>query len=136
MTLEDYMTLLYVPPRSGMVRREAIDVVDRALASGLGVSVLTNDLRAFHGPQWELGIDLLQRVDHIVDCSDTGVLKPDPQAYEHAVEVTGVPADRQLFVDDQPLNVEGAEAIGMDAIWFDFGHPAEAWAAIASRLGL
>ena len=107
-----------------------------ARAARYGVSVLTNDLRAFHGPHWELEVDLLQRMDHIVDCSDTGILKPHRRAYERAVEITGVPAERQLFVDDLPLNVQGAEAAGMDAVWFDIAHAAESWAAVAARLGL
>ena len=135
-TLADYMRHVFVPPEPWMVRAEAVDVVERALAAGYGVSVLTNDLRAFHGPHWELEVDLLQRMDHIVDCSDTGILKPDRRAYERAVEITGVPAERQLFVDDLPLNVQGAESVGMDAVWFDIAHPAESWAAVAARLGL
>jgi putative hydrolase of the HAD superfamily len=136
MTLEKYMKLLYDPPRPGMVRTEAIDVIDRALAAGFGVSVLTNDLRAFHGPHWERDVELLQRVDHIVDCSDTGILKPDPRAYQRAVDITGIGRDRLLFVDDQPLNVKGAETCGIDAIWFDVANPADSWKTIATRLGL
>lgn len=136
MDLREYMALLYTPARADIVRPEAIDVIHRARAAVIGVSVLTNDLRAFHGPHWELGIDLLQTVDHIIDCSDTHILKPDPRAYERAVEMTGVRVDRLLFVDDQPLNVEGAEAVGMDAVWFDVANPAKAWEDVARRLGL
>jgi putative hydrolase of the HAD superfamily len=136
MTLHEYMRLLYVPPHADLVRPEAEDVVARAFQAGLGVSVLTNDLRAFHGPEWEHGIALLRRMDHIVDCSDTHILKPDPRAFERAVQITGVAADRLLFVDDQPLNVEGARGYGIDAVWFDVAHPLQAWAEIAARLGL
>jgi putative hydrolase of the HAD superfamily len=136
MSLHEYMRLLYVPPHAHLVRPEAEAVVDRAFRAGLGVSLLTNDLRAFHGPEWEHGIPLLRRMDHIVDCSDTHILKPDPRAFQRAVEVTGVAADRILFVYDQPLNVEGAQAFGIDAVWFDVAHPAQAWEAIADRLGV
>jgi FMN phosphatase YigB (HAD superfamily) len=48
----------------------------------------------------------------------------------------GVGPDRLLFVDDQPLNVEGAEACGIDGLWFDVANPADSWKTIAAGLGL
>ncbi len=136
MDLRAYMTMLYDPPTPEIVRTEALDVVQRALAAGYGVSVLTNDMRAFHGREWETGIELLQTVDHIVDCSDTDILKPDPRAYQRAVDMIGKPAERMLFIDDQPRNVDGAIAVDMDALWFDVSDAVGAWGAIAARLGV
>ena len=136
LSLTDYMTLLYTPAGDHLIRAGCFDVVDRARVAGLGVSVLTNDLRAFHGDDWRAGISLFDRIDHLVDCSDTGVLKPDPRAFTRALQVTGVAAGRTLFVDDQPLSVEGAEAVGIDAVWFDIGDPEASWATVAARLGL
>ena len=131
-----YMKLLYEPPRPGLVRPEAERVVEAAFAAGFGVSVLTNDMRDFHGREWEHGIPFLQQVDHVVDCSDTKILKPDPRAFARAEEIIGCPAERMLFVDDQPRNVEGARACGLDGMWFDIAHAADAWQAVADRLGL
>ncbi len=131
-----YMTLLYEPPTSDLIRPEATAVVHRALTAGLGVSVLTNDMRAFHGRDWESGIDFLQMVDHIVDCSDTDILKPDPRAFARAEAMIGVSADRMLFVDDQPGNVQGALDYGLEALWFDIANAADSWAEVASRFGL
>jgi putative hydrolase of the HAD superfamily len=136
MTLHDYMEVLFVPPHDAMMRPEATDVVARAFAHGYGVSVLTNDLRAFHGKEWERGVPLLQRVDHVVDCSDTGILKPDPRAYERALEFIGVPAERVLFVDDQPLNAQGATNVGMHGFWFDVANATKSWSDVADLLGL
>jgi putative hydrolase of the HAD superfamily len=136
LSLHGYMTMLYDPPGPHIIRPEATDVVRRALAAGYGVSVLTNDMRAFHGPDWEHGVEFFDHIDHIVDCSDTGVLKPDPRAFERAVDIIGIAADRMLFVDDQPLNVEGAGAFGLDAVWFDIANATAAWASIAATLGL
>lgn len=131
-----YMSLLYEPAEDSLVRPECVEVTDRARAAGLSVSVLTNDMRAFHGREWETGIELLQTVDQIVDCSDTDILKPDPRAYQRAVDMIGVPAERMLFIDDQPRNVDGAIAAGMGALWFDVSDATETWTAIASRLGV
>ena len=40
-------------------------------------------------------------------------MKPDPKAYLHACEVTGLQAGDILFIDDLALNVEAAESLGM-----------------------
>lgn len=135
-TVRDYMIMLYEPPTPELIRPEAMATVKAALAAGFGVSILTNDMRAFHGREWEHGIDFLQLVDHIVDCSDTDILKPDPRAFARAEEMTGVSADRMLFIDDQPGNVEGAVSAGLDAVWFDIANARAAWAEVGERLGL
>jgi putative hydrolase of the HAD superfamily len=135
MGTHDYMRLLYEPARPALVRPGAQATVEHALRTGVGVSVLTNDLRAFHGDEWALGIPLLQQVDHLVDCSDTGVLKPDQRAYQRAVTTIGVPADRMLFVDDQPLNIEGAANAGMQTYWFDVTNADAAWDELRTLVG-
>ena len=136
MTLQQYMTLLFTPAAPELTRPEATATVRDARAAGYGVSVLTNDMRAFHGEEWEHGIDFLRLVDRIVDCSDTGVFKPDPRAYERAVDAVDARPQRILFVDDQPLNVEGALDAGMDALWFDIADAPGSWASVAARLGV
>lgn len=131
-----YMTMLYEPATSELIRPQATEVVQRALSAGFGVSVLTNDMRAFHGREWEFGIDFLRLVDHIVDCSDTNILKPDPRAFARAEEMIGVPLQRMLFIDDQPTNVQGAIDAGLDAMWFDIANAAASWDEVAVRLGV
>ena len=131
-----YMTLLYEPAVDSLVRPECVSVAAGAAAAGISVSVLTNDMRAFHGREWEHGISFLRGVDQIVDCSDTDILKPDPRAFQRAVEMTGFSADQMLFIDDQPLNCEGAEAFGIDTMWFDISQPGKSWSAVAQRLNL
>ncbi|MYB85611.1 MAG: HAD-IA family hydrolase [Acidimicrobiaceae bacterium] len=136
LSLTAYMRLMFDPPRSELVRPGAAAVAGRARAAGIGVSVLSNDLRAFHGREWERGVEFLQDVDHIIDCSDTNVFKPDPRAYERAIEIVSAPPERVLFVDDQPLNVEAAIGAGLDGRWFDIANARQAWRDIAVTLGL
>ena len=52
----------------------------------------------------------------------TGWLKPHPNSYRLAAEHVGLPADRCLLIDDRPVNVEGAQKIGMHALLFDNSH--------------
>ena len=136
LSLRDYMTIIYTPPTDAMIRPEASVVAKAALAAGYGVSALTNDLRAFHGPEWHTNIGFFDLLDHLADCSDTDILKPDPRAYERAADIVGVPPQRMLFVDDQPLNIAGAEAFGMQVHWFDVANAARSWQQVSDRLGL
>lgn len=136
MELREYMELIYVPAEPDLIRPECNEVIDRSLAIGMGVSVLTNDLRAFHGPEWQESIPMFDRIDHLVDCSDTGILKPDPRAYERALSIIGAAPQRVLFVDDQPGNVAGAEASGLATHWFDIANANQSWHEVADRIGL
>ena len=136
LSVRDYMDLLYDPPFDEMIRPAAVDVVERARAAGLGVSILTNDMRAFHGATWESGVRFFDLVDHIVDCSDTGCLKPDPRAFQRAIDTIGIEPARVLFVDDQPANVDGGIRFGLDAVWFDIANADGAWRSVAEQLGL
>jgi len=136
LTRAQYMTMLYDPPSTDLVRPGANRVRELAVAAGYQVSVLTNDMRDFHGRTWEHGIPFLQAVDHIIDCSDTRILKPDPRAFARAADITGVAPGRTLFVDDQPINVQGAIDFGLEAMWFDIAHAAQSWSGVAERLGV
>ncbi len=49
---------------------------------------------------------------------EIGLLKPHPDCYRLAARNTGAPVERCLFVDDLEPNVEGALAVGMQALRF------------------
>ena len=135
--LVGYMGVAFAAGGDELIRPEAVDVVQRAQDAGIGVSVLTNDLRAFHGDEWVDSIGFLRRVDHVVDCSLTGFLKPDRRAYQLALTALGdVEPARILFVDDQPLNATGADDAGLTGMWFDIADATASWTSVAERLGL
>jgi epoxide hydrolase-like predicted phosphatase len=56
--------------------------------------------------------------DAIVYSHEVGHLKPEPAIYTIACERLGVAPAEALFVDDLEANVDGARAVGMDAITF------------------
>jgi putative hydrolase of the HAD superfamily len=45
-----------------------------------------------------------------------GKLKPDREVFEHVVAALACEPSAILFLDDQPLNVEAAQAIGLQAV--------------------
>jgi putative hydrolase of the HAD superfamily len=134
--LKDYMAMCFGGPQSEFVRPEAEALVADARAAGLRIGVLTNETELMQGRAWIERVDLFRSVDALVDASVTGIMKPDPAAYGLALDALGLPADRVLFVDDQPKNVAGAEAIGIPAVRFDPTDVSGSFAAVRRRLGL
>jgi putative hydrolase of the HAD superfamily len=117
-------------------RAEIVDLLDDARAAGIRTGVLTNELALFHTQEWLDAVPALKRIDAVVDATFTKVLKPDPRAYEMALEALQARPGQTLFVDDQLRNVRGAEAAGMQALHFDVRQPAEMIAEIRTRLRL
>jgi putative hydrolase of the HAD superfamily len=56
--------------------------------------------------------------DTIVYSHEVGHLKPEPAIYAVACERLGLEPDEVLFLDDLQVNVDGARAVGMNAITF------------------
>jgi putative hydrolase of the HAD superfamily len=118
------------------IRDSARRTVEAARAAGLRVGIVSNELELFWGRAFMDRLDLLRRIDVLVDATHTGVLKPDPRAYRAALDALGVRAERALFVDDQQKNVEGARAVGMSALHFDVADPEGCFARVRAMLGI
>jgi HAD superfamily hydrolase (TIGR01509 family) len=77
---------------------------------------LLSNSNALHWPrvlnEMQLGAEFDSHfVSHI-----TGRIKPDRDAFEHVVESLGCVAGQVLFLDDNLMNVQAAQACGMHAI--------------------
>ena len=59
--------------------------------------------------------------DVIVGSADVGVMKPDPAIYALTLGRLGREPEETIFVDDFLHNVEGARAVGMQAIHYTPG---------------
>ena len=75
-------------------------------------------------------LELVDLFDHHFPSHLIRMLKPDREAFEHIIAVTGCDARRILFFDDNPLNVEGARRAGLTACRVD--GPAAISAALRS----
>jgi putative hydrolase of the HAD superfamily len=128
-----FMQVLFDAPEVRIVRPQVRGLIEDARAAGVPVGLLTNDLHDFHGRAWVQRMDVFAAVDLTVDGSVTGVLKPDPGAYAIALEALGLPACEVVFLDDQPVNLRGATAVGLQAVPVDVTAP-EAAVATAREL--
>lgn len=131
------MAQLYpVDEIDSFIRRQACQAVWAAKAAGLGTAVLTNHLASYYDDDWISRVGFLNEVDVVIDGSRTGVLKPDPAAYQPVLDALEMPAEAVLFVDDQPINIDGARAIGMAGLLFDVTKPSDSYRQVAQSLGL
>ena len=110
--------------RDHVVRREIVasaamvDAVRRLRDAGYRTALLTNNAREW-GPGWRPVVPLDELFDVVVDSSEVGMRKPQPQIYLHTCEQLGVDPADCVFVDDLACNVEAATALGMEAVLCD-----------------
>lgn len=92
-----------------------VDAVRQLRASGLRTALLTNISRdPITGYASVVPVDEL--FDAVVDSSKVGLRKPDPAIYRLACERIELEPQECLYVDDLTCNVDGAEAIGLEAM--------------------
>lgn len=118
------------------IRPEALAAIRTARAAGKRLAILSNELDLFYGADFRERLPFLTDFDLIVDATYTKILKPDPRAYGFVTDGLGVEAQDCVFVDDQPKNVRGAEAVGMRAVHFDVRDPKGGYARALSLLGI
>lgn len=63
------------------------------------------------------------RYDAIVDSSEVGLIKPNPQIYEIAQQRAGVDTEEILLIDDSRPNLTPAERLGWHVLSFDDANP-------------
>ncbi|HMR50437.1 MAG TPA: HAD family phosphatase [Arachnia sp.] len=93
------------------------DVIAELQQAGVDLGAITN----WSADTFQVALemhDVLGRFREIVVSGAEGVVKPRPEIFLLACERLGVAPSDAVFVDDSPVNVAGAEAIGMRAIHF------------------
>ncbi len=134
--MPEMMGHLYGGTEDELVRPGARALIREAKAAGLRVAALTNDLTSFHDEDWIARMSVLREFDVLVDGRTEGVFKPEPRSYEIVLERLGVPASEAVFVDDQPVNLRGAESVGMTTVFLDVRDPEPGFAQARGLLSL
>jgi putative hydrolase of the HAD superfamily len=92
--------------------RAVIDAVAAAKRAGVRTGLVSNSWgrHAYDRSNWDALFDVT------VISGELGVRKPDPEIYDHAVELLGVPPEQTAFVDDLEQNLEPARRLGMTVV--------------------
>lgn len=114
------------------VRPQCVEVVKAAQTAGITVAILSNEVSR----EWAESVPLLRQVDHVIACTDNGILKPDRRAFERALYVSGKTAEATLLVDDHEDNVRVAASIGIQTVHFDVADADRSWKQVAQLLEL
>ena len=94
------------------VDEEALGVLREAHERGARMTLLSNAPHEL--ADVVAAMPALSFFDHMVFSARIGVTKPEPAAFQAALEVMGLPAAEVIFVDDREANIEGARRVGLD----------------------
>ena len=118
------------------IRPQTVKVIEAAAHAGIPLAILSNELDMFYGKALRKKVSCLKYFGTIVDATYTGILKPDPRAYQLCcAEINFSPSDC-LFIDDQLRNVYGAQSVGMQTVHFDVLDPDKSCNEIRQLAGL
>lgn len=94
------------------------DALARARAAGIRLGIISNA----EGTLAALleRVDLARYFEQVLDSALEGVRKPDPEIFLRALTRMQVTPQRALYAGDIPnIDVDGARAVGMDAVLID-----------------
>jgi epoxide hydrolase-like predicted phosphatase len=95
----------------------AVVDIARRLGQRLPLALLSNATDELeHLLEERFGIHDLFAV--VINSARAGVAKPDPRAFQLALDGLGVAAREALFIDDKPRNIRAAEALGIPSFLF------------------
>jgi putative hydrolase of the HAD superfamily len=64
--------------------------------------------------------------DSIISSMDIGTRKPDPKIYQAVLQQLGLSPDQAIFVGHKPSELDGARAVGMQTVAFNYDQDARA----------
>jgi epoxide hydrolase-like predicted phosphatase len=100
----------------GGVRGAMVERVRRLRGAGVRTALVTNNAREFR-ERWRALLPADELFEHVIDSSEVGVRKPDPEIFRIALARLGNPDPaRTLFLDDFEGNVSAARELGLRAL--------------------
>ncbi len=113
-----------------LARPEIEALVVTAQNRGAITVVLSNEI----SESWSADVPVLGMVEHVVNCADNGILKPDRRAFQRCLSLTGCRAGQALVVDDRSDNITVAQSLGMHSVLFDPSNPTASIAELHRKL--
>jgi putative hydrolase of the HAD superfamily len=102
--------------RGDRIDRDLLDFIRELRADGHKVGLMSNN--SLHLLKVIEQHDLAGLFDEVVISAQIGVMKPAPEAFHAILDKLGVSPSESVFIDDFARNIEGARAVGMQAVHF------------------
>ena len=94
----------------------ATELIPRLHAAGKRVYVLSNYGRDGFARTEKRFSTIFSQMDGMVISSRELICKPDPRIYRILLERYGLKPEETVFIDDRPVNIDGARAVGLQGI--------------------
>ena len=109
---EDYLAYVHDLPLENYIGPD--DELDRVLAEIEAEKAIFTNASAEHARRVLAILGIKRHFNCIIDVRALGYIsKPDPEAYQRALEILGAAGDECLLVDDRVRNLTPAKALGM-----------------------
>jgi putative hydrolase of the HAD superfamily len=112
-TMDDFKAYMFLRSQP---KPEALELARRLAASGKYLMASINNESAELNRYRIDTFDLHEIFDVFISSCFVGLRKPEEGIYRLALDITQCAPDECCFVDDRPLNLEGAKALGMRTI--------------------
>ena len=96
---------------------EMVAYIEQLSAANVSIGLLSNITQELADAMLDRN-EWLQLFNPLIFSCNTGFAKPQPEIYELAVAALGVEPHDVLFVDDRPVNVTGAQTVGLSTHLF------------------
>lgn len=94
------------------------EALARAQQAGLRLGIISNSEGKLAALLTRVSLD--GYFEHVIDSALEGVRKPDPEIFRRGLSRMNVAPERALYAGDIPrIDVDGARAVGMDAVLID-----------------
>ena len=96
----------------------SVAILDVLHAADVPLFAITN----FAKEKWALAVErfpfLATRFRDVAVSGHEGIIKPDAEIFTRLLVRNALQPDASIFIDDSPKNIEGARAVGIDAVLF------------------
>ena len=108
---------------AGDIRPEMVAVLDGLKARDYRIACITNNVKTGSGAGMARSQEkadavaaVLARFEHVIESSEVGFRKPQPEIYTMACDMLGLTPNDCVFLDDLGINLKPARAMGMGTV--------------------
>lgn len=114
LTLEEFKAIWVVSIEENLAMAKLL----QSLKKQVSKMYLLSNTNEIHWNEIHSRFNLARHFDELVLSHTIGLAKPEPEIYQHVLELSGVPASKSLFIDDLEVNIRAAEHLGINCILF------------------